>query len=744
MKLNDEYYHSDITDSVSIRFTKTGTLPVNSVFDVSGAYCMSGGEFSPLANVGVVYGGEITSQGGETHYQFEMNYDVSTGQDIPLFLTSRNSGTAFGWSGSMESIPAYAGQYEYYTPSNASAAASDRFNYWWAPTSQGYLGQLENNYNYTIVTGFSYKNVVIYPTISGWNSGFTSQQSGDLATYDFTNYPNISAISYTMYLTGVSGGTRQSFARLTDLSQQQNIFPACTPITHHFIGKCALVDPNDNTTIYEQNLEISQSKYNLFGATTIFDAPTVNSTYTQGHAPTIFEPTDTRSQQGKMVMLYNRLSHYRVSANQERYYMTATKDTVCKIIATLGFYFAATRQAAQSAATGASAVSADLYLPLPDGDGVYRGNYVQGEDIADHPEGERGNNPDDPFDWWEDNGVTGGGGGGEETEDTPLSRPSITAFGAFNRAFAMSQVNLNDLQNYIWNTDDGIFNGLVDGLKMYGENPMNCLIDCRMYPFDILSYISSTGTQNITLGRNQTSVRGIYLGNTTNCVVDLGSVEWGRLTNTFLDFSPYSYGELYVPYIGKFSLDASVYAGHTVSAYIVVDFMTGAAECAVFRDGVATEYKSGQIGVSIPFAGVNASQYAGAVLGGIAATANSVAGFAAGMATGNPALMGASALSGVVNGLETYNTPHNITQQGAASSAASQWLPQQAYLTVYQANHIEPPTYGHTTGYACQISARLGDLSGLVVCSNVDVSGVAATDEEINELKNLLNSGVYM
>ncbi|MBO5921562.1 MAG: hypothetical protein J6Q48_04165, partial [Bacteroidaceae bacterium] len=52
--------------------------------------------------------------------------------------------------------------------------------------------------------------------------------------------------------------------------------------------------------------------------------------------------------------------------------------------------------------------------------------------------------------------------------------------------------------------------------------------------------------------------------------------------------------------------------------------------------------------------------------------------------------------------------------------------------------------YSHTIGNACLINGLISSQSGLVMCSSVDLSGVPATVEEINAIKQALGKGVYV
>ena len=753
MEINRAFYTNPQDDNnACTQFNSFTDMPVNTEFDISGAYGLTDGQYSPWCNVGVAHGGDYSIIGGY-HYNMTTLNTSHTFNNLPMFLCVGNTRLPpmLGYNDNNYYIPYE--RFDDLTKGHDISSYASGYNYGisyhWAPNAQSInVPELSDTYGTGgIFTGFSYRNIVLYPTIiaykikpapgsSGW---YGDHYAGGIKDYDPSEYPYITRMSWGYYLEQYpTSETEQTPSRGSVVINNNNIsrYPiGATPISYNF----PKINVTNSEGVYKTTDYTSMyvSAYNLNGVTDLLPGGMsgVTSVYND----------QSYCGRGKLIALFN-FAHFEYAENHTNtfYWWECSKEDLLHIFATFGLYFATTAAAASKAVTGENATDPDLYLAVADNDGVYRGKYANGEDIPNEKNADWGD-PDKPFDWWKNNGVSPKPKPGDETDKTALSKPSISAFGSFNRAFAMTQSTLNALQNYLWNRSDTVFDEIVAGLKLFGENPMNAIVDCRMYPFDVLSYIGSSGAQKITLGRRETSVTGVYLGNTTNCIIDLGSVEWVNYTNSFLDNAPYSGAELYVPYVGRFSLDPNIYAGRTVQCYLIVDFMTGSCQAVVFADGIAYDYKSGQIGVDVPISGVNAAQWAAGIVGGVAGTANAILGVGGQIAAGNPLGAGYSAINAINSAVQTSTTfTPTVQQAGTATASTGQWLPQRAYLTVHVPIHIESNMYGHCVGYACNMNAQIGSLSGFVVCSNVDLSGILATNAERDELVNILTSGFYV
>lgn len=771
----DEHYFDDMEqadvgegDMPKYRYQSFSTMSRSAPIDISGAFAMQGGEYAPYANMGVVYGGTLSS-GSQTYDLTQLNYQIRSGSPQHLFATySPNLGrlATAGYTGSGEPlrVPLASG-YNIAFPSgyflDGSYYSNNTYkNSWWTPALiNEFSGNVANWYKNSLCLGFRYATTVLYVSVKGYDETFSSTGSGPLDEFDFDAYPNITQISYTIY----SGNKNNRSDNVT----KSRLGSFCNPWRDTI--KAQDVRFNNDTLQYEEidRTDLYGMGYNMVhqGSHFFYSDSRVKSTSYGTAANPVTKRKDTYGWFGCLRGLYSKLVKNETT-DGVLYAAHLTKEECCKVVSTFGLYWTGTQSVAATATTGSGATDDLLRLPVAK-NGVYYGDYVTGVKIREQPNADWGIDPDEPFEWWDDNGVTDNPDINDYTEDMPLNTPTITPFGVFNRAYAMSINGLNNLADFLWNRSDTVFESLVQALKLYGDDPMQALIDCRMYPFDVFSKSGGGVSQHITIGRYQTDIIGLHMGNVSNAIIDLGSCQW-RLyhkeaygSKCFLDYAPYSTGILYVPYVGEFTLNADVYAGHEVSVKLVVDFMTGSCQCVIYSDGCLAETRAGQIGVNVPFSSVNAAQWASGVMSGIGQSLQGLIGAATSVSpmgnggkgvnlskAGVPSLkidVGqlAGGLSDAASGVyHSVYTPLPVEQKGLPSSAASQWLPQRCYLIIYTPKVIAPNSYGSSVGYACEKTSTLGELSGFTRCVNPDVTGFGGTQIEKQLLETWLQNGV--
>lgn len=322
------------------------------------------------------------------------------------------------------------------------------------------------------------------------------------------------------------------------------------------------------------------------------------------------------------------------------------------------------------------------------------------------------------------------------TDETPLNEPNITAVGKFNRYYALSNHDIDNLVDFLYTNNASTISDILDGLKLNGENPMNFLIALKMFPFDIGEF-ADTSSETITFGNGvNTGVTAERINDFTS-IIDLGSCTFRAYSKDFYDYEPYTNAKLYIPYCGEVTVSTAQFVGHTINVKLIVDIITGACCGVVFCDKIAINYVNGNIGVEIAVTGENATKYveaAGNAIKGAAASVGSIA-------SGN-------IIGGVLSGLETArefnNIPTPLETNGTTTAQIGFFKPQRCYFIVQSPIPIYTDLYGNKIGYACEVSKTLNEVSGFTVCENVSITPPNATLDEIEEIKSLLESGVYL
>ena len=384
-----------------------------------------------------------------------------------------------------------------------------------------------------------------------------------------------------------------------------------------------------------------------------------------------------------------------------------------------------------SARTGDVSSDPHIYVPTLT-DGYVSNDWTSGEDNKKQPS-IQWKNP------WDESGFdpTKDPDPNKYTDKVGLTKPALTTTGVFNRTFAMNSTQIKKLADFLWNADETVFNEIVKGLSLMGGNPIDGLIDLRLYPFDVSAKTSSGVSQSIVVGRTDTKVMGIQI-NDYNAVLDLGSCTFYPYFGNFLDYEPFTTASLYIPYVGIVPISTADFMGQTISCKMVVDITTGSCTAIVFANEIPIIYKNGNIGVEIPMTGTNSAEYASRIAGGLTSGATDIALGAASKSVGQ-VVSGVGAIAD--SALSVNNTMYNTA--GSSSPACGLWQPQNCYFIIQRPVPIVPENYGHTVGYACNYQSKIGDCSGYTQTYNVDVSSINAPESEKNAIAEILNSGFY-
>lgn len=409
-----------------------------------------------------------------------------------------------------------------------------------------------------------------------------------------------------------------------------------------------------------------------------------------------------------------------------------TRADVLKIIANTGFFCATTMDSVQHADLK-NITDPHIIIGKMNDEGAISDTPLQGKDINDNTHQTTWNKTED----------TGNGFNGIEntdpnnyTDKIDLNKPTLSNVNVFNRSFAVTSNNVRQLADFLWNADETKFNEIVKGLALMGENPMNGIIDLRLFPFNVALKNSATQAEPIVIGRTNTGVNGIKLTENVNSLIDLGECTFFEKFKNFLDFEPYTTAQLYIPYVGVVPVSTAEFMGHKISAKMIVDYTTGAGTAIVFKDDIPFIYKNGVVGITIPMTGNDSASYANTVVGNVV---NGAVGGVTSIASGN--------IGGVVSSAEKlysgFATGTNYQTASASSPSVATWQPQKCYFIIDRPILNVPDNYGRTVGYACEITGKLSNFKGFTVVSNPEIS-FKCTETEKTMLSQLLTAGVFV
>ena len=322
------------------------------------------------------------------------------------------------------------------------------------------------------------------------------------------------------------------------------------------------------------------------------------------------------------------------------------------------------------------------------------------------------------------------------TDSIDLTTPTLTATGIFNRCYLLDGNGVNDLCDFLYNANDSIFEEIIDGVLTRG-NPIESLIDLRLYPFDISTFTHSSTAEFIKFGRTNTGIAGLKLAHDANAIIDLGHCTVPRYYNNFLDYQ--TTAELYIPFCGVVDIPIERVLNHTLSIKLIVDYVTGAGTAVVYVDKIPLIYQQGVIGVSIPMTATDSAALGQTIAGNLINGASA-------MLSQNPSAIARETADAAANLWEGSR----LLRIGASSPQTSLFQPLNAYLLlslVAPADGAYSDEYAQSVGYACfmpvsQISYMTG--AGFTAFDNVKLNISQATENEKEMILSLLKSGVYI
>lgn len=411
-------------------------------------------------------------------------------------------------------------------------------------------------------------------------------------------------------------------------------------------------------------------------------------------------------------------------------------DNIHQLYSHMGLFYTFSENTAKNGAL----TDDDVFCGNIDDDGKVTGKITSGEKNNDTPQ-IKWNTPTA----WQGNNYNGIANTDPNTytDKIDLNKPTLSTINTFNRTYAINGNTVKNLADFLWNADETKFDEIIKGLGLMGQNPIDGLIDLRLYPFNVATKNSATAAEDIVVGRTNTGVKGIKLTENVSGLIDLGSCTFFQKFKNFLDYEPYTTAQLYIPYVGVVPVSTAEFMGRNVSCKMIVDYTTGACTAVVFRDDIPYIYRNGSLAVEVPMTATNSARTAQTTLNNVIGTAMNVGSTVGSLATGNIGGAVSSAVGAISGVYDIMAQPTQYQTAGASTANCATWQPQQCYFIITRPIPIVPDNYGHTVGYACEQSGQLGNFSGFTMVAN-PVIDFKCTDTEKTMIIQQLQNGVYI
>ena len=321
----------------------------------------------------------------------------------------------------------------------------------------------------------------------------------------------------------------------------------------------------------------------------------------------------------------------------------------------------------------------------------------------------------------------GEGGDFDDGNSDNIGTPSLPSASASDTGFITlynpSASQLKQLANYMWSD---LFS--LDTFKKLFADPMSAILGLSILPISI----GTSGNREVKIGNISTGV-SLPLVSHQFISVNCGSVKIKRQSpGTYLDFSPYTKVDLYLPFIGTHPLDVDEVMDKTINVTYHVDILSGA--CTAFvKVGDSVMYQFvGACAISVPITGndwtraINGALSIAGSIGSMVLTGGATAPMAAG-----------TIASATVNSLKP-----SVEKSGAIGGAGGLMGVKRPYLIISRPNRNVAANQNEYIGYPSFKTLLMDDLKGFNSIYDTHLEGIPATQQEIDEIRALLKKGV--
>ena len=319
-------------------------------------------------------------------------------------------------------------------------------------------------------------------------------------------------------------------------------------------------------------------------------------------------------------------------------------------------------------------------------------------------------------------GEGGYGGTFDKTSDT-ISLPSLPNVSAsscgFVDLFKMSLANTLSLSNFLWTRIDEI----GETLRKVLSNPMDAIISLSLTNITL----PDGADVDIKLGGFSTGVHGERTVSQF-AVVDCGTITVPLYWGTALDYSPNAKAEIYLPCIGTQPINIDDILGKNVQVVYHCDLLSGACIAYILVNGSVMYQYTGNVITQIPLSSSSCLELYKAVISTVGSVATA-------SATGD--VVGAA--SSVTNLMSSKPT---IQRGGTISGNTGSLCIKKPYITLIRAEQSLPSGYQEERGFPCNVYMNFSELNGYTEIESVKLKDISATDNEKEEIMQLLRSGV--
>ena len=494
---------------------------------------------------------------------------------------------------------------------NADSVLSPRWAYRYKPWETPSSSPSDPACSRDVILSFNYQKVILVPYVIVTTDSYTSGGTSSYTLYDYvenaryTTYQQVLGFGYILrFGDGIdSNRTSQTNGYLMPIISYdiggRNIYYNNHPFYAHTTGMSILA--------WHRLDDLGISIDRVRGDATV---GTEDTGFRWRYCPTndgtsvpwfFYDPDEPLWEINKKTHTASGVTYWyaypciRVNANN----IDAVKSYIMSQIAFLGLPFVYNPTDANRGKIG----DIGVYLPKFDGDGITTGEYAEGKAALALPNAE-----------WVD-GRTGIGydptkpSGGDENEGIKVrpSTPAFTLAGHGTKCYALIESDIDEIFDDIYGRSSSSWSKLINGLQMFGADPMGAIISFKWYPYSF----SSTTNSAVYLGNTAINPLHQYpvIDATTNSYKSTTATYKWDVKRNFVN-SRKTTCRLYLPFYGFYELPLPLIISKTLSVYMAYNVPDELAVWIISFDDVVYDFVECDPSIDIPLTGSNAAQIA--------------------------------------------------------------------------------------------------------------------------------------
>lgn len=313
---------------------------------------------------------------------------------------------------------------------------------------------------------------------------------------------------------------------------------------------------------------------------------------------------------------------------------------------------------------------------------------------------------------------------GEPIEQTDFNDVNGESIGC--EVLCLHQSEAQSFFQTLFTPDDSLSQQILDGLKMWGTNPMDFIVDYFAIPFEASSVCDITYSQEVSFGKyvHKFPHAKPRMTNVAPKLVDCFSINVNGEFEDWRDYESNYY--LYLPYVGITNIDINKYIYKTMSCKVAVDVRTGQIKYYLLANNKLIDTFETVCRVSLPMTTTNMYSNTREKLDNITNAVTSIA------TAQDPNAI-----------FDALKLPKMTTSGNCSPSNA--WIdPSICYLIIQSPEYVYE---GVTSVYGMPDNkiSTIGSLSGYVEADDVVLAGCGdCSENEKNIIKNLIREGIFV